>query len=288
MNAEISNFVQTACIWEACARKVGNVHRIRDFASTSLTDFLLSSSAIGPSFSVSQSLGKTVLQAINATNTMVGQNTNLGIILAIAPLALCRSDRPIREEITRVLSELTVEDTRDVYRAIRIASPSGLGKVDNQDVSYEPTATLLESMKLAADRDQIARLYATEYRDLFDFGLPVFANSFRSSGRIEPAIIDLQFQWLARDPDSLIVRKNDLMVAEEVRQHAANALALGGIRTIEGRRAGRILDAFLRSNGNRLNPGTTADLIVAVLFVALRERIVTPRGPFPWQVEDWL
>jgi triphosphoribosyl-dephospho-CoA synthase len=36
------------------------------------------------------------------------------------------------------------------------------------------------------------------------------------------------------------------------------------------------LDFWLRSDGNRRNPGTTADLIAAGLFVALRDSWLTP------------
>lgn len=280
--------VQTACIWEASARKVGNVHRHRDFVGTSLTDFLLSAAVIGPAFATLQPVGKMVLRAVEATAASVGQNTNLGIVLAIAPLAACRPDRPLKDDIARVLKELTVEDAKDVYRAIRIANPGGLGAANEQDANDEPTATLLEAMKLAADRDQIANLYATNYRDVLGFGLSTFAATFKTYGRIEPAIIDLQLRWLAREPDTLIVRKNGVSVAEEVRRRAGNVVALGGIETVEGRAAGRALDAHLRIDGNKLNPGTTADLIAAVLFAALRERIVSGNDPFLWQVEDWL
>ena len=63
---------------------------------------------------------------------------------------------------------------------------------------------------------------------------------------------------------------------------------LGGIATPEGRAAGVALDKYLRSDGNRLNPGTTADLIAACLFVALRENRVRPSAPFRWDVPDWL
>ena len=280
--------VQTACIWETCARKVGNVHRHRDFVGTSLTDFLLSAAAIGPAFAVVQPVGKVVWHAVEATDATVGQNTNLGIVLAIAPLTACRLDRPISDDIARVLNELTVEDAKDVYRAIRIANPGGLGTASDQDVNDEPTVTLLEAMKLAEDRYQIAKLYATNYRDVLGFGLSTFAATFKTYGRIEPAIIDLQLRWLAREPDTLIVRKNGMAVAEDVRRRAGDVIAVGGIETVEGRAAGRALDAHLRSDGNQLNPGTTADLIVAVLFAALRERIVSGNDPFLWQVEDWL
>jgi len=48
-------------------------------------------------------------------------------------------------------------------------------------------------------------------------------------------------------------------------------LAAGGVRTAAGRRALRSFDASLREPGNALNPGTTADLVTATLFVALVE-----------------
>ena len=35
-------------------------------------------------------------------------------------------------------------------------------------------------------------------------------------------------------------------------------------------------DAFLRADGHRRNPGTTADMIAAVLFAALRDRKIHP------------
>jgi triphosphoribosyl-dephospho-CoA synthase len=219
---------------------------------------------------------------------MVGQNTNLGIILLVAPLVKVSRSVPLGEGITRVLADLTIEDAGHVFRAIRVANPGGLGESPEQDVRNEPTVTLLEAMKLAADRDMVARQYADGFADVFDFGTPAFLDAFARFGCVEAAIIESQFRWLAEYPDSLIARKNGQAVAEDVRRRAAEVLRLGGIATPEGRRAGVELDRHLRSDGNKLNPGTTADLITACLFVALRENKVTPAAPFRWQVSDWL
>jgi triphosphoribosyl-dephospho-CoA synthase len=288
VSAGSAEFVQTACIWEACARKVGNVHRHRDFANTSLTDFLISAAVIAPAFETERSVGQIVWKAVGATRDATGQNTNLGIILALAPLALCPADRPIKDDIGRVLAELTVEDAKDVYRAIRLAKPGGLGQANEQDVSNEPTVTLLDAMKLAAERDQIARQYTNGFDDVLEFGVPTFAAACHRHESIERAIIEMQLQWLAREADSLIVRKNGSDVAKDVQNQARRVIDGGGLNTAAGRRTAVAFDAFLRSDGNRLNPGTTADLIAAVLFVALRERIVTSGDRFPWTVEDWL
>jgi triphosphoribosyl-dephospho-CoA synthase len=134
----------------------------------------------------------------------------------------------------------------------------------------------------------VARQYANGFADVFDFGVPAFFDAFSRFGCVEAAIIDSQLRWLAEYPDSLIVRKNGSETADDVRRRAAEVMRLGGIATPEGRRAGVALDRHLRSDGNKLNPGTTADLITACLFVALRENKVAPSAPFRWNVPDWL
>ncbi len=287
--------VHTACVWEVTARKLGNIHRYADFDGTSYLDFILSAGAITTVMGNAPSWGNTIGQVIGAstraTREVVGTNTNIGIILLLAPLASTwvETDKPNgRHELDRRLRSLTVQDARDVYEAIRLANPGGLGDVPEQDVRSEPTVTLLEAMKLAADRDLIARQYANGFADVFDFGLPALLAGFERFGCIEAAIIDCQLRWLAEYPDSLIARKNGPAAAEDVRRRAAEVMRLGGIATPEGRAAGVALDRHLRSDGNKLNPGTTADLIAACLFVALRENKVRPSAPFRWDVPDWL
>ena len=282
--------VQTACIWEATARKVGNVHRNADFAATGLTDFLISAAAIAPYFDGRpiNSIGDTIHLGVKATRDAVGQNTNLGILLLLTPLASISRAFPLRERVSLALADLSQLDAKAVFAAIRLANPGGLGDAPEQDVCSEPTVTLLEAMKLAADRDMVARQYANGFADVFDFGVPTFATALAQFGCVEAAIIDSQLRWLARYPDSLIARTKGLAVAEDVRKRAAAVLELGSIATPEGRAAGVALDHHLRSDGNKLNPGTTADLITACLFVALRENMVIPSAPFRWLVSDWL
>lgn len=287
---DIPELLQTACIWEVMSRKVGNVHPTACFNETTTTHFLLSAAAIGMPFSdfCGRGVGLAIWSAVEATQEMVGQNTNLGIILSVAPLIAASRRGEIREQVRRVLSELTREDADCVYRAIRLANPGGLGGAPEQDVRDEPTVTLLEAMKFAANRDLIARQYANGYADVFDFGVPAFLEGLERFDCVEAAIIHCQLRWLAEYPDSLIARKNGGAVAEDVRCRAAEVLQLGGLVTAEGRAAGVALDRHLRSDGNRLNPGTVADLIAACLFVALRENKVKPSAPFRWDVPDWL
>ncbi len=86
-----------ACLLEATARKPGNVHRFADFPDLHYLDFLLSATAIrGPLDEAHErGIGATVLAAVQATRDVVSTNTNLGMILVLAPLAAVpRGARP--------------------------------------------------------------------------------------------------------------------------------------------------------------------------------------------------
>jgi triphosphoribosyl-dephospho-CoA synthase len=53
-------------------------------------------------------------------------------------------------------------------------------------------------------------------------------------------------------------------------------VSAGAREVLAGRRAVEDFDAALRERGNTLNPGTTADLVTATLFVALLEGMLAP------------
>jgi triphosphoribosyl-dephospho-CoA synthase len=265
-------WAQAACIWEVMACKPGNVHRRRDFPGLTCTDFLLSAAAIAPVMTMAcqQHVGLTVLRSIEATRRVVRTNTNLGIVLLLAPLASVPPGEPLRLGVERVLAGLDVEDGRLVYRAIRLAVPGGMGEVAEQDVRAEPTQTLRQVMALAADRDLVARQYANGYAEVLDFGLPALRAGL---GRLplEQAIVSLHLQLMANYPDTLIARKRGTAEAEEAARRAAAVLAAGWPGGAGAEEALADLDVWLCAEGNGRNPGATADLVTACLFAALRE-----------------
>lgn len=268
---------EIACLMEATARKPGNVHRSADFAGDAhYLDFLLSAGAIvGPLDGAARmGVGPAVLAAVEATREVVSTNTNLGMILLLAPLASVPDGVPLREGVAAVLAGTTRDDARSVYRAIRLARPGGLGDAPEQDLSDEPTGTLVEVMRLAAGRDLIARQYATDYVDLFEVTLPALADAIGAGRGLEPAIIHAHLMTLAARPDTLIARKRGPAVAAEASLRAAEALASGDPAP---------LDAWLRADGHARNPGATADLVAAALFAALRDGTIgLPRPPGDW------
>jgi triphosphoribosyl-dephospho-CoA synthase len=274
---------QVACIWEATARKPGNVHRYRDFADACYPDFLLSAAAIAPVLAraAGRPVGLTVLESVQATRAIVGHNTNLGIVLLLTPLAAVPDGEEPRAGVERVLTALDLEDARLVYRAIRLAAPGGLGRTAEQDVAAAPTLPLREIMALAADRDLVARQYADGFREVFELGVPALTRRVQT-GSIETTIVGAFLELLAAHPDSLIARKCGAAVAGEASERAAAVLRAGWPEPPEGWRRFEELDGWLRADGHRRNPGTTADLVTASLFVALRGAIITLPPTRPW------
>ncbi len=210
-----------------------------------------------------------------ATRRVVSTNTNLGIVLLLAPLAVVPMNVDLQDRIEAVLAATTVDDARWVYRAIRLAEPGGLGDVPEQDVKDEPTVTLREAMALAADRDLIARQYADGFRAVFDDALPALRNALAAGQPLEIAIITGYLNILAHHPDSLVVRKHGSAAARSISDRAAELLDAGWPNCEDAQRRCQAFDAWLRQPSDRLNPGTSADLIAAALFAALRDGTIS-------------
>ncbi|HEX5271531.1 MAG TPA: triphosphoribosyl-dephospho-CoA synthase, partial [Gemmataceae bacterium] len=230
-------------------------------------------------------VGRTVRDAVRDTRRVVRSNTNLGMILLLAPLAAVEGRPSLRAAVGQLLPRLGVEDTRLVYEAIRLANPAGLGRVEDQDVSAEPTLPLREVMALAADRDLVARQYANGFREVFDDGVPALVRGLETTACLEGAIIFCHLSLMAAHPDSLIARKRGPADAEEASRRARAVLDSGWPHAPGGGEALARLDDWLRGAGRGRNPGTTADLVTASLFVALREQVIKLPPAYPWTLD---
>ena len=273
---------EMACLLEVCAEKPGNVTRRHDFNDTSFEDFVISAAAIAPAFrhAADVPVGETILRAIRATRRLVGVNTNLGIVLLLAPLAKAAGlehDGGLRPALSRVLKALTVEDARFAYDAIRLASPAGMGKVTRFDLQEtEVNINLREAMGHARDRDNVAREYVTDFAITFEIGLPAFQRILEQDANVSEAIVQTFLSILAQVPDTLIARKQGLEAAREVSSRAGRILKQGGMLSNKGQEEIKSFDLELRRERHILNPGTTADLMAAVLFVYIVENNLPP------------
>lgn len=272
---EISFLATSACLLELSAPKPGNVSRAADFDDTSFEDFLLSAAAIGPVLAGARGrgVGATILEAIQATRRRVASNTNLGMVLLLSPLASAAAgaEGTLRDRVSGVLAALSMDDARAAYAAIRLAAPGGLGQAEAHDVAEEPTLTLREAMVLAAGDDTVAREYATDYDVTFRLTAPTLRRAREGGLGWPEATLEAYLRVLANVPDTLIARKQGANAARAVSLRAAEVLAESAPGTPARDRAVLALDEQLRGPGNPLNPGTTADLIAAGLFVVLAE-----------------
>ncbi|MBK3426537.1 triphosphoribosyl-dephospho-CoA synthase, partial [Methylobacterium ajmalii] len=109
-----------------------------------------------------------------------------------------------------------------------------------------------------------ARAYVTGFEDLFGTGLSALAAA-RGRGLAEPwTTTAVHLAFLTGFPDSHVARKFGAAAAETMRAEAE--AALGRLVLGEGARAALLThDAALKAAG--LNPGTSADLTVATLFL---------------------
>jgi triphosphoribosyl-dephospho-CoA synthase len=265
---------QLACVLEASAEKPGNVTPTHDFADMSYEDMLRSAIALGPEMGRAdeRGVGETVLAAVRATRRVTGANTNLGIALLLAPLARAALlGGELRERTGTELAALGVDDARAAYAAIRAAGAGGLDEPVEHDVRDEPTIGLREAMAEAAGRDAVAAEYATGFAVTFDIGRPALERALDDGLAPRTATVEAFLTLLAEVPDTLIARKRGRAAAERVSSEAAAVLAAGGVRDDAGRRALAAFDISLRRDGNAFNPGTTADLVTATLFVSLLE-----------------
>lgn len=271
---DVAQAFVAACEAELRAPKPGNVHIYADGHGMATEDFILSAQAAAPFIAAPQaSIGKRILGAMRATWDIVGQNTNLGILLLCAPLAQAALDvttpigpgEGLRSQTGRVLAALDVADADDAFQAIRLAQPAGLGAAPEHDVAGPAQTTLLEAMRAAQDRDRIGYQYAHSFIDVFEIGTPTLARA-RAAG-VDPASATLltYLAFLQAFPDSHIARKHGPSVAEWVRQETLRRFdPLAGTR----REAlfAKAIDWDRALKKKALNPGTSADLTVAALF----------------------
>jgi triphosphoribosyl-dephospho-CoA synthase len=275
---EIAWAAQLACLFEVSVAKAGNVSRSAAFADARFEDFAASAIAIGPALreAGNATVGQTVARAAADTRRLVATNTNLGIILLLAPLATAAAHvdagGDLRGTLHGVLADLTVEDARLTYQAIRAASPAGMGAVDEHDVSEGAVSvTLREAMDSARERDSVAREFITDFAITFALGAETLQRCWLDGARFSEAVIMTFLTILADVPDTLIARKRGSAVAEDVSRRAARVVAAGGTSSSQGRKLLAELAHELADDGHTLNPGTTADLVAASLFVCLTE-----------------
>lgn len=271
MNSQqLANSFKSACMAELEALKPGNVHIFADGHGMTVQDFIASADAVSKVIAQPDlSLGERILQSVQATQKTVGLNTNLGMILLCAPLIQAKyviNGTGLQANIHAALRAATIADTQACFDAIQLANPAGLGESQAHDVHAPADCTLLQAMQQAALRDSIARQYANYFADVFD-GVAYYQKMLQLWQRPAWAATALHLHFMSNFLDSHIVRKHNETIAKLVQNQAAeHADEFAKSYNPKNYQAQLLIfDAALKKQG--LNPGTSADLTVATLFL---------------------
>jgi triphosphoribosyl-dephospho-CoA synthase len=267
--------ISFACLAEVIAAKPGNVHRGADFEDMTFGDFAVSGIVIADAIaSAGSGVGEAILNAVTRTRQFAGTNTNLGIILLLGPLAAVDAPAALRDGVGQVLSQLTPRDSQLVYESIRRAAAGHLGETEQWDVRNQTAPdSLLSAMRSAAERDLVARQYVTNFEDVFT--IADWLAEFETAPLTE-RIVRAHVRAIATWGDTLIARKCGIEIANQAQRLAQNAVQHDPADLSTFWQATADLDFWMRSDGHRRNPGSTADLVCAAVFVALREGRLQP------------
>jgi triphosphoribosyl-dephospho-CoA synthase len=288
--AFIAAFV-AACDLDVAARKPGNVSHASPGHRMTAALFERSARVAAPALAqTGAGIGARIEAAMRATLAEVACNTNLGIVLLAAPLALaCERQAPgetLRAALARVLAATTLDDAAAAFRAIALTQPAGLGTVAEQDVARAPTQVWRQAMALAAGRDRIAGLHVPAqvprlaglpatvqplgggvYAEIFELGLPAWHQCAAQGASREACMVAAWLALLAAAPDTHIVRKQGMAAAHSVMNEAQawwQRVARG--EAVWADPAWVAWDEALKAAG--LNPGTCADLAVGTALLA--------------------
>lgn len=300
----VSACLQLAILLGASAYpQPGNVHRTADFQETKYEHYLASAVAVVPHFKLAAhrgtlaftkkispkaiGIGKIIKNCVKSVDEWQhGGNTILGTVILLAPVAVAAgmtfvqgpfSVARLRRSIKTVVETSTAKDAVNVYDAIQIAKPEGLGEAPKLDVTdpnskkklLEDNVTLFDVFKIASKYDSVAAEWVDNYRITFDLGYPFFVQKLSETGNINIATVYTFLRILSEIPDTFIARKLGVPKAKEVSAHAKQVLETGDLTTSKGREILWKFDRELRDSAHKLNPGTTADIVTAVLAISI-------------------
>jgi len=284
--------------------KPGNIHRVKDFEKTRFEHVMAGIVAIQPNFKVfcESNFHKSFrdeddYKAIelgqffkNAAEQMIrwqsGGNVILGHILVLAPLAaatiICMKKNQnnlidFKNYLNRVIENASVNDTINLYQAIRLCNPGGLGRVEKYDINDENSFNdivkdnikLKKIFELSREYDLISLEYSTGFNIILNEGVPYFVKMYNKFNDINIATVNTYLKLLSMHHDTLVIRKSGVKSALYISNKASNILEYGGISSDKGLRLAIELDDELQEKKGDLNPGTTADLISGVIFCSL-------------------
>lgn len=257
---------QLAMMLEVCAYpKPGNVDRCHDYDTTRLEHFLgsmiFSRHALDEAerLGASGSVGKIFHAAVEETHCHSGGNTHFGAFILLVPLVM-GGDIPGALKIT---ADTTVEDAILFYRAFGLTKVAVLENDDRnindpfaEESLRNDNMTLYDVMAYSAPRDMVCREWLNGF-SLTRKGADLLHEFGPGSESISEAFLTL----LASEPDTFVAKKHGLEVSRKTMERAREVI--DGVRDLR-----EFDELCIRED---INPGSTADIIIASIYTALGE-----------------
>lgn len=258
--------------------KPGNVDRHREHSDLRFEHFLVGAVGAYPGLEMAADgapVGASFERAVEGMSQQDGGNTQFGALLLLVPLVAAATRTELTPEgVSSVVEGTTVEDAANFYRAFDHTDvsvrepPDGMEALDVRRGSdavsavEERSITLSELMELSSGRDGVAREWVEGYERSFDAARWIAERSGPVGDRVAEAYLRL----LSREPDTFVAAKHGQRTAHSVM-----------VRAQEAREGGReLVEAFAKSLVEEgINPGTTADITAAGLFLGLERGDVT-------------
>ena len=260
--------------------KPGNVDRARDLPDLRFEQFLAGAVGAGAGLdraAAGAPVGDAFAEAVAGMHARAGENTQFGCLLLLVPLVRAAAetgDGPLTPAaVEAVVAGTTVDDAVAFYRAFEHVDvavgdpPADAPELDvRRGAAAESTLrerglTLADGMAFSAAPaegipDRNAQEWVEGFPRTFDAAEALLSMDGPVSERTARVFVDL----LATEPDSLVATNHGDAVAREVSQRA---MAVRGDLDAAAELAEELVD-------EGINPGTTADVTCAALFVALR------------------
>ncbi|MHA2170560.1 MAG: triphosphoribosyl-dephospho-CoA synthase, partial [Candidatus Kariarchaeaceae archaeon] len=117
-------------------------------------------------------------------------------------------------------------------------------------------------------KNQLFAEIIDSYPISFGKGLSAFYESINEGASMVDSITHSYIHLLSINPDSRVYNKHGREAALSIRGKAKQIVDFGGYLTEIGKEKTRDLEKFLAKDGKVINPGTTADLVANVTFIA--------------------
>jgi|APHM01.1.fsa_nt_gi Triphosphoribosyl-dephospho-CoA synthetase len=254
------------------APKPGNVDRDHDLSALRMEHFFAGAIGAGAGLrqaAAGQPVGTAFERAVAGMSNQAGGNTQFGCLLLLVPLirAAGSEDTELTSAGVRsIVNSTTVADSANFYRGFEYVDvavedpPEGMAALDVRRGSDAiPTLrnremTLYDVMDASED-DGNATEWTGGFKRTFETATVIEEDDGPLPDRISRAFVDR----LAQDEDTLVRTEHGDEIAAEVKQRAQAARD-------DPEAIAELDEAFIKAG---INPGTTADLLVAATFVAL-------------------